>query len=267
MTSNPAVLKTLLHSVTPRQRERLEFILEPLQSILQIAFLSFCPTGSKLTIRHNILEIQLPTYSQGIIRWFQSDSKEDLFYVFNVFRRFIQNYTFLDNIVYTPEQLAGWAVPIKKSFKSPAVEPMPMPILSLYQLLIQLAKSGLRRLIQTYNHANNHTITHTLQIYETMLNKPEIFQTTIIEEFKLDDVPTSTTADPPPADEMNMDMIFTQIRDVYSLHDLLLIYNTLIRMTQTDKIEDQVYSMDGLNKQLTPINYHIQEWIQSRFRI
>lgn len=251
MATNPTVLKTMIHSITPRQRERLEFILEPLQSILQIAFLSFCPTGSKLTIHHNILEIQFPTYTQGIVRWFQSDSKEDLFYIFNVFRRFIQNYTFLDEIQYSSEDFAKWT----SSKKSPSIEPH---AISLYQLLIQLAKSGLRKLIQTYNHSNNHTITHTLQIYETMLNKPDIFAAPT-EEFKLDDTN--------PADEMNMDMIFSQIREVYDIYDLLVIYNTLMKMTKTDDTEENVYYMSGLNQQLKPINYKIQEWIQTRFKI
>ncbi len=51
MATNSATIASIIQSVAPRQRERLEFILEPLQGILQIAFLSVCPIGSKVTIR------------------------------------------------------------------------------------------------------------------------------------------------------------------------------------------------------------------------
>lgn len=225
MTTNPATIATIIQSVSPRQRERLEFILEPLQAILQIALLSFCPTGSKLTIRHNILEIQLPTYTQGLVRWFQSDSKEDLFYIFNVFRRFIQNYTHLEKITF------------------------PDISTNLYVLLLQLAKQGLKKLIQTYNHSNNYTITHTLQIYESMLQHPTVFQ-------NIQDEPSQDTT---------MDDIFTQITSIYKPHDLYLIYHSLIKMQEHE--EHHSYMIEGLNKLLFPTNSNIQEWIQTKFRI
>jgi hypothetical protein len=224
MATNPATIATIIQSVSPRQRERLEFILEPLQAILQIALLSFCPTGSKLTIRHNILEIQLPTYTQGLVRWFQSDSKEDLFYIFNVFRRFIQNYTHLEQITFADSQ-------------------------NLYKQLIQLAKQGLKKLIQTYNHSNNYTITHTLQIYESMLQHPSVFQN-IQEE---------------PSEDATMDDIFTQISCIYNTHDLHLIYHSLIKMQYHQ--EHHTHMIEGLNKLLFPTNSNIQEWIQTKFRI
>jgi hypothetical protein len=232
MATNTATIASLIKTVAPRQRERLEFILEPLQAILQIAFLSVCPIGSKLTIRHNILEIQLPTYTQGLIRWFQSDSKEDLFYIFNVFRRFIQNYTYLEQIRFTN------TTEIKGTTQE----------MNLYQLLIHHAKEGLKRLIHTYNHSNNYTITHTLQIYESMLEHPAVFQS--IQE----------TPDEP---EMNMDTIFAQIKDIYSIHELYIIYHSLIQLNKTEAYA----AIEGVNKLLSPTYSNIQEWIQSKFRI
>jgi len=202
MATNPATIATIIQSVSPRQRERLEFILEPLQAILQIALLSFCPT----------------------VRWFQSDSKEDLFYIFNVFRRFIQNYTHLEQITFADSQ-------------------------NLYKQLIQLAKHGLKKLIQTYNHSNNYTITHTLQIYESMLQHPSVFQS-IQEE---------------PSEDATMDDIFTQISCIYNTHDLHLIYHSLIKMEKEQ--EHHTHMIEGLNKLLFPTNSNIQEWIQTKFRI
>lgn len=233
MATNSATIASIIKTVAPRQRERLEFILEPLQAILQIAFLSACPMGSKLTIRHNILEIQMPTYTQGLIRWFQSDSKEDLFYIFNVFRRFIQNYTYLEQIRFTNST----------DIKGTSTEK------SLYELLIHYAKQGLKRLIHTYNHSNNYTITHTLQIYESMLEHPTVFQ--------------SIQEKPDEPEEVNMDSIFSQIKDIYSIHELYIIYHSLIQLNKTETY----MAIEGINKVLSPTYNNIQEWIQSKFRI
>ena len=45
-----------------KNKERFEMILEPLQAIIQLALLSYCPIGSKLSISDNILCIQSPGY-------------------------------------------------------------------------------------------------------------------------------------------------------------------------------------------------------------
>ena len=74
------------------KKERFEIILEPLQAILQLALLSFNPIDSKLTINNNILYIQNPAWSQGVVRSYYHDSKNDLFYLFNVFIRFNKFY-------------------------------------------------------------------------------------------------------------------------------------------------------------------------------
>jgi len=58
-----------------KKKERFETILEPLQAILQIGYLSFTPIGTKLTIHNNILQIQHPNYSQPVIRWYNNDTQ------------------------------------------------------------------------------------------------------------------------------------------------------------------------------------------------
>ncbi len=93
----PSYLKFAYSLVVGKKREKLDYILEPMQAMLQLSLLAFCPVGSKLTIQDNLLYIQLPGVSQGIIRFFNDDAKEDLYYLFNVFRRFISYYKFLQS--------------------------------------------------------------------------------------------------------------------------------------------------------------------------
>ena len=130
---------------TKRKKERFETILEPLQAILQIGYLSFAPIGTKLTIHNNILQIQIPNYSQPVIRWYNNDTQEDLFYLFNIFYRFKKFYHFLNDSKSNPEN--------KK----------------LYDLLIELAKIGIGNLIRTYSQTDKIHILHTLQMYKTIL--------------------------------------------------------------------------------------------------
>ncbi len=130
---------------TKRKKERFETILEPLQAILQIGYLSFAPVGTKLTIHNNILQIQIPNYSQPVIRWYNNDTQEDLFYLFNIFYRFKKFYHFLNDSKSNADN--------KK----------------LYDLLIELAKSGIGNLIRTYSQTDKIHILHTLQMYKTIL--------------------------------------------------------------------------------------------------
>jgi hypothetical protein len=128
-----------------KKKERFETILEPLQAILQIGYLSFAPIGTKLTIQNNILKIQIPNYSQPVIRWYNNDTQEDLFYLFNIFYRFKKFYHFLNDTKPNSEN--------KK----------------LYDLLIELAKSGIGNLIRTYSQTDKIHILHTLQMYKNIL--------------------------------------------------------------------------------------------------
>jgi hypothetical protein len=130
---------------TKKKKERFETILEPLQAILQIGYLSFAPIGTKLTIQNNILKIQIPNYSQPVIRWYNNDTQEDLFYLFNIFYRFKKFYHFLNDTKPNSEN--------KK----------------LYDLLIELAKSGIGNLIRTYSQTDKIHILHTLQMYKNIL--------------------------------------------------------------------------------------------------
>lgn len=134
-----------------KKKERFETILEPLQAILQIGYLTFTPIGTKLTIHNNILQIQHPNYSQPVIRWYNNDTQEDLFYLFNIFYRFKKFYFFLND---------GSA---NKNDKANSTNK------KLYSLLIELAKNGIANLIRTYSQTEKIHILHTLQMYKNIL--------------------------------------------------------------------------------------------------
>ena len=78
-----------------KKKERFDIILEPLQAVTQLALLSFCPKGSKLTIANNLLTIQEPSWVQGMWRSYNNDTKEDLFFLFNAIVRFNRFYSYL----------------------------------------------------------------------------------------------------------------------------------------------------------------------------
>ena len=159
---------------TKRKKERFETILEPLQAILQIGYLSFAPIGTKLTIHNNILQIQIPNYSQPVIRWYNNDTQEDLFYLFNIFYRFKKFYHFMNDSKSSQEN--------KK----------------LYDLLIELAKTGIGNLIRTYSQTDKIHILHTLQMYKTILESDgkgqknnEILYQKRFENYELHNLPNS----------------------------------------------------------------------------
>ena len=84
----------VLYSVVGKEKkkERFETILEPLQAITQLAILSFCPKGSKLSIANNLLYVQHPSWTQGLLRSYYQDARDDLYFLFNVIRRFNKFY-------------------------------------------------------------------------------------------------------------------------------------------------------------------------------
>jgi hypothetical protein len=159
-----ATLNVLYKTIkTKKKKERFETILEPLQAILQIAYLSFTPIGTKLTIHNNILYIQPPNYSQSIVRWYNNDTQEDLFYLFNIFYRFKKFYYFLCSRDDTTNSLA---LKDSEQFASTSANIVNK---KLYELLIELAKNGIGNLIRTYGQTEKIHILHTLQMYKNIL--------------------------------------------------------------------------------------------------
>lgn len=142
---SPIQIKTLYNSLTiNKTKNKLDLILEPLQCMIQIAFIGVSPIGTKLTIQENILYIQNPSIIQPISRWYNSDKKDDIFSIFQVIRRFIKWYNPNNN---------------KNS---------PMN-LEMYELIIKLAVKGFDNLLKTYNYVDNNNIVQVINMYRNLL--------------------------------------------------------------------------------------------------
>ena len=81
-------------------KEQVDLILEPLQVMINLAVLGFCPIGTKINIHENMLYLHQPTFAQGLWRWWEGDSKDDLYYLFHAIRRYYKWYKNKDNEIY-----------------------------------------------------------------------------------------------------------------------------------------------------------------------
>ena len=130
-----------------RTREKADMILEPLQVMITLAILGFSPIGTKVNIHENTLYLHEPSLWQGAWRWYEGDSKDDLYYLFHAIRRYYKWYKNKNN--------------------------------EIYDYILRLAKKGISSLIQTYKNADKQSILHTLSLYKNILdlNTPELFRT------------------------------------------------------------------------------------------
>jgi hypothetical protein len=137
----------LIKSLKSNPKERLDMILEPLQVMIQLAILGFCPRGTKISISENILSLQRPTWSQGMYRWYGRDSKEDLYYLFHAIRRYYI-----------------W-------YKNDEEE--------IYDYILKKSKKGIKKLIETYENTDKTSLIHTLSLYKNILDleSPDLFKT------------------------------------------------------------------------------------------
>tara|TARA_B100001093_G_C26784025_1_gene995858 strand:- start:305 stop:925 length:621 start_codon:yes stop_codon:yes gene_type:complete len=120
-----------------QQKEKVDMILEPLQVMIQLAVISHCPVGTKVSINENLLVIQQPAWSQGILRWYKNDNKDDLYYLFHAIRRYYIWYKKKDN--------------------------------KIYNYILEKAIGGLNKLIETYKKSDRQSILHTLNLYKNVL--------------------------------------------------------------------------------------------------
>ena len=139
-------------------KEKSDMILEPLQVMIQLAFLSFCPIGTKLSIAENLLYLQMPSWSQGVTRWYMKDNKDDLYYLFQAIRRYY--------LWYKPDSCI------------------------IYEKILITAIKGIQKLIKTYENTDKISIRHTLTLYTNILSleSPELFKETTDQEINIDNV-------------------------------------------------------------------------------
>ena len=234
------LLNTLMDSVfqiynlfkRDKKKERFDIILEPLQAITQLALLSFCPKGSKLTISNNLLFIQPPYWGQGLWRSYNQDGKEDLYFLFNAIIRFNKFYSYLQ------EESEEYS--------------------SLFFLLVQLSKAGIDKLLQTYSNTEQPALLHTLQLYRNLLDKPALFSGDEPEIPHLERG-ASATATATVSKANNINDVFISIRDLYDSHELIILYQTLKLLEKKPEKYDTY--IKGINTLLSPVHEQIQKWI------
>ena len=223
-----------------KRKERFETILEPLQAITQLALLAFCPKGSKLSITNNVLFIQTPNWSQGFLRSYNQDQRDDLFFLFSVIRRFNKFYS-------------GPSIPKSNSSQAsfsnsdhnhqPKYNKHSATCQELFSTLIELSKSGIDNLIQTYSESDQTTLLHTLRMYRTMLDKPDAFSDDSNAEIEKDGI----------------DDIFIQITELYSPVYIELLSN-IFKLAQANPDQYNIY-ITGINTLMEPINCQLNKWI------
>jgi hypothetical protein len=141
-----------------KRKERSDMILEPFQVMVQLAVLSNCPIGTKISVSDNILHIQKPTMIQGVVRWWNSDNKDDLYYLFHAIRRYYQWYKSQNH--------------------------------KIFNYVLKNAILGINQLINTYGSCDRQSITHTLSLYKNILDleNPELFKNEEDESANIDSV-------------------------------------------------------------------------------
>ena len=208
-----------------KQKDKVDMILEPLQSMLQLALLSICPVGTKLRIKENILYLQMPNIAQPIVRWYNADKKDDLYFLYAVIKRFITWY-------------------------NPTLNNKSMMSMELYQLIITMSIEGLNNLFKTYTASDSNTVIHVIQMYKNLLeyNNDKI----MIEDYIVDG----------DKNKINIDEVFEKIITIYDENILSVIYFSLLQAQAETEYNNKNNVIDGLNMILNKYNLIIKEWIQ-----
>lgn len=208
-----------------KQKDKIDMILEPLQSMLQLALLSICPVGTKLRIKENILYLQMPNIAQPIVRWYNADKKDDLYFLYAVIKRFITWY-------------------------NPTLNNKSLMSLELYQLIITMSIEGLNNLFKTYTASDSNTVIHVIQMYKNLLeyNNDKI----MIEDYIVDG----------DKNKINIDEVFEKIITIYDENILSVIFFSLLQAQAETEYNNKNNVIDGLNMILNKYNLIIKEWIQ-----
>ena len=215
----------LYQILSNRQKDKIDMILEPLQAMIQLALLSICPIGTKLRIQENILYLQTPTFTQPISRWYNSDKKDDLYFLYSVVKRYMKWY-------------------------NPAVNKKSPLSADLYQLITTMAKEGFDNLFKTYSSSDSNTVIHVIQMYKNLLeyNNDKI----LVDEYIVD----------VEKNKVNIDEVFERIISIYDPHILHIIQHTLLMMQEENDPSNQGHHLDGLNQMFMKYNKAIKEWIK-----
>ena len=223
------------------RKERSDMILEPLQVMTQLAILSYSPIGTKVSVSDNILQLHKPHLFQGVYRWYNSDGKDDLYYLFHAIRRYYKWYK--KELVSDTDYNENSDNENSDFEKEDSDENNKILI---YNYILKCGINGIDKLIQTYSATEQTTITHTLLLYKNILSMetPDVFKD-------------------PTADSVNIDTVFQNIKTIYSDNLLELLYHGLVLLENCEEIYKPYY-IDGLLKLTTPTNDQIRKWIREK---
>ena len=102
----------------------------------------------------------------------------------------------------------------------------------------------------TYANTEQPALLHTLQMYRTLLDKPELFN----EQEETNVKKTTKTHS-----KHDIDEVFIEIRRLYSENEFIIIYQTLLMLEKHP--ENYETYIQGLNLILIPVTEQIQKWI------
>lgn len=225
----PSYLKSLTSSLgLYKTKEKTDMILEPLQSMIQIALLKVLPIGTKLAIHENTLELQAPSLTQPLSRWRNSDRKDDLYFLFQVIKRFIK--------WYGPDS---------------SIRPLPV---ELFNLIIMMAQKGLNNLLQTYQTSDAIALIQVIQMYQDMLINLRVKH----------DKEVDSESD---KEKHNLDEIFENIVNIYNIQLLSIIHNSLILINEEVVDETINNYITGLNLMMIKVNQNIKLWIRNNLTV
>jgi len=221
-------IQNLYHAINSimsvKPKDKVDMILEPLQSMIQLSLLSTCPIGTKLHIQENILYLQTPNLIQPVTRWYHSDKKDDLYFLYSVIKRFIKWYHPSNN---------------KKS-------PLSM---ELYQLISTMSMDGLTVLFKTYSSCHSTSVIQVIQMYKNLLefNNDRI----LMDEYLVNE-----------ENKINIDEVFERIITIYDKTIMQIVYHTLTMIRQEEIPENQYDMISGLNIIFSKYNKLITDWIK-----
>lgn len=225
----PNQLKNIYNSlITSKIKEKKNIILEPIQAMIQLALISFCPVGTKITIQNNILSFQQPTVIQPISRWYNYDRKDDIYHLFQVIKRFIKWH--LNNMKF------------EKKF---------------YETLVEQSIIGIDVIMKTYQDTEMLTIIPVLQMYKDLLTNSDKKQDEQIE------TKTAKIAQL----NRNIDEVFINISSIYDKNTINIVHNVML-LLKNEKNPTEINNLiSGLNIILTNINVKIKSWINDNLLV
>lgn len=222
---NSALLNALYNTLSfHKTKDKIGMVLEPFQAMLQLSLLSTSPIGTKLTIQENILYLQSPNLIQPLSRWYNADKKDDMYFLFQVIKRFIKWYNpkYNKNSIVTKE---------------------------LYDLIITMSIEGLNNLLKTYGTSESNTVIQVINMYKDIL--------------EMDTVPKNSNIVNDLSDNhINIDEVFINITKLYEPTILTIVHNILLLVQKEEDVTVITSYIDGMNMITSKINKMIREWIK-----